>query len=920
MRDFTGFRFGLVHSEDLHLIIVSSSNRYVKETQPGIKDYTTEVSGGNGSYLFGQTFSTQEFTINVAFEEVDENTWRRISQLFSTDKPQDLVFDELPYKTYRAKLKQKPSFKTLCFTDSETGKRVYKGEGTLNFICYYPFAFGFNKYVVRAADFYNIYTPEQIINGETKNISGKYVNPKIKKHYNVEGNMGRPWKGGYPSIGQVQNGELYFNNPQTGEKEIIDTRKYFSNVPEWEDSAKLLYTPTLDFDQELIFMPQFSQTNYYNMDMGLNRDNGAFGSRLLVYNPGDVPIDFELKLGHLVSKYRANLKDKSYKFRVNRYNVQRLTIEQAVDWCDLHTFKREYDKDYKYGNRYFCVIEGQKTNPPYNKDIDERPDWKDFITGTYRERMDGDEIPYGEWNYAPIYRMLGKDHPKHAYYVEPIPREKLGYFIRLFYWQSGHIDDPLGYLKPINWKEGKEIADRYEELYDLCITEEEQYELYWKTLKEAILDKYDEVNNHICLGHFSDMGEVGIPSEEETDQFVEEHNMAFLGHDNIFNEYHIDRHDNDSEIKMEDYYYDSYQYKRFFHDYIYYPPEYIVEPDNGIDYGKFNFNISHIPSYYTYDYLEINNNDFDKIMTCECDTELCKNDDVNHSTIKPLYLDSGKRMLYNENSPEWNGKEYDEKGERIDEVNNFYDFEPTKKIFNDNIEKGNWFKIPPGWSLIEIVPVIKESVIGGKRWIDAEPFTWGSNNHAFRTHYDNVYREAIIDYVIQQCPMEVLRHPFDDNEGYKGHAYDVDAIRAYLEEQELYTLENYINFNKWLGYYSQYSIPNGAAGIIGKDVAARYNGKNPFFYNVWQANRDTILNVHFEIQNKRMCDIERGFLKLLNDYWRANTPDKNGMPSGSVHDWWWYANSYNWANFPPVYWAFADLLNEAEIKYIPLFY
>jgi hypothetical protein len=97
-------------------------------------------------------------------------------------------------------------------------------------------------------------------------------------------------------------------------------------------------------------------------------------------------------------------------------------------------------------------------------------------------------------------------------------------------------------------------------------------------------------------------------------------------------------------------------------------------------------------------------------------------------------------MLYNENSPEWNGKEYDEKGERIDEVNNFYDFEPTKKIFNDNIEKGNWFKIPPGWSLIEIVPVIKESVIGGKRWIDAEPFTWGSNNHAFRTHYDNVYR------------------------------------------------------------------------------------------------------------------------------------------------------------------------------------
>jgi hypothetical protein len=35
------------------------------------------------------------------------------------------------------------------------------------------------------------------------------------------------------------------------------------------------------------------------MDTGLNKANYALGSRLLVYNPGDVPIDFELKLGNL---------------------------------------------------------------------------------------------------------------------------------------------------------------------------------------------------------------------------------------------------------------------------------------------------------------------------------------------------------------------------------------------------------------------------------------------------------------------------------------------------------------------------------------------------------------------------------------------------------------------------------------------
>ena len=82
----------------------------------------------------------------MAFDSISEKDFRKISQIFSTDKPQDLVFDELPYKTYKAKLSSKPEFKVICFTDKNTKERVYKGEGTLNFICYFPYAFGFNKY------------------------------------------------------------------------------------------------------------------------------------------------------------------------------------------------------------------------------------------------------------------------------------------------------------------------------------------------------------------------------------------------------------------------------------------------------------------------------------------------------------------------------------------------------------------------------------------------------------------------------------------------------------------------------------------------------------------------------------------------------------------------------------------------------
>jgi phage-related protein len=46
-----------------------------------------DVPGGNGKYYFGQTYGTREFTVNVAFDNMDEITLRRISQIFSTDKP-----------------------------------------------------------------------------------------------------------------------------------------------------------------------------------------------------------------------------------------------------------------------------------------------------------------------------------------------------------------------------------------------------------------------------------------------------------------------------------------------------------------------------------------------------------------------------------------------------------------------------------------------------------------------------------------------------------------------------------------------------------------------------------------------------------------------------------------------------------------
>ena len=59
-------------------------------------------------------------------------------QWLSGDGIHDLIFDELPYKVYSAKVTGTPQLKTLCF--DKDGARVYKGEGAIQFTCYYPFA------------------------------------------------------------------------------------------------------------------------------------------------------------------------------------------------------------------------------------------------------------------------------------------------------------------------------------------------------------------------------------------------------------------------------------------------------------------------------------------------------------------------------------------------------------------------------------------------------------------------------------------------------------------------------------------------------------------------------------------------------------------------------------------------------------
>lgn len=1098
--DFRGFRFGNIHSRDLNLEVVSSSGRYEMRTLPTLADTVQDVPGSDGQYYFGSVDKNREIVVNVAFDNVTEQQFRKIKQLFATDKLQDLVFDEEPYKTWKAKLKAKPEFKAVGFKDNE-GNRIYKGDGKLQFVCYFPYAFGFDKYVIKAADYYLLNTPEQIL-CEISNDDDFYfasralptpawIPADLRYHYNVnpkdrsgqndldnkqgrqwDPNDGIVWKTGFPTIDQVQNGELYFDLDGIT-KTLVTTRGYWDNIPEWQSTAKLLTTPTLDFEQELMYMPQYSKTNYVNMEVGFDNGRPLIGTRLLVYNPGDLPIDWELKINENKRSFWSGRG--SERFRVRRFNVERLTIPQAVDWCLMKTHDASDNTTFKYGNKYFkrkkfdveSIIRniqaahedgypitlsntnGNRENSistiqliqmirdghmPADKDwgmmFEVEFEYEDYVsetTKTVKYQCLGAELPYviyskvnqyqvgqtyvwdenllsptdlqpysqvdnftvdGETiayyldfpasdsfkrthyyneytkyyintdrynvlsftitqigdqlnriypyescdsaaitikdderlrkrseneqvsNYRPAspyiaynlhldsnyvgklmmndtyipfgYEDLGEAHPNHCYYAEPIPRQKLGDYIRLFYWQSKQLSegeityedekleqfaewvrDRFYMTTDIDFDKGNQIADRYEEVLKQCITEEEEFELYWNTLK-MLFDDF-------------------IPFE------------------------------------------DGFNGLKLFEDYVNCPLEYIPTDSRELDYGEEVFNAFKFPSWMTNDYLEIDASKLGNIDLIEKYMEAIGSDAKSLFNGEKIYYDRSKLI----------DAEYQELRLKLDKllsdggcINDLVDdcyylnsdmrmlyaleeqkghefnYKPNKIVMNEAIVKGKWFKLPPGWSMITIEPVMDEDLYGGKRWIDARPFDWGyggdRNNNQKEVsqlfdlvyHYaDMYYRNIYFDRIEEAIPQE-------ERDGFKETP-----------------------FNKW--YESK---------IEGND--------NPFM---------------IEFYYHRRYRAEQDFLSIIDDFWNMISPyykwtarkgvyqeadrnyaavdgvlyldakfDVDGVPihsiTGHISDWWWYSSNYLWGNFPPIYWTTADMLNNMKIEYTPLYY
>lgn len=153
MGDFYGFTFNGHRSADLNLVRVSEGSRYSDFLTPSFQDKTVQVPGGDGTYFFDSYYTERTFSINVAFDNITETNLREIRNVFSAKVIGELIFDEAPYKAYWAKVQSTPQLNYICFDEKRivnnvsTNVRIYKGEGTIQFVCYYPFAHSIHKFL-----------------------------------------------------------------------------------------------------------------------------------------------------------------------------------------------------------------------------------------------------------------------------------------------------------------------------------------------------------------------------------------------------------------------------------------------------------------------------------------------------------------------------------------------------------------------------------------------------------------------------------------------------------------------------------------------------------------------------------------------------------------------------------------------------
>ena len=135
---FVGFVFNGEHSiEDHKIYRTSDGSRYAENLIPTTMDKTADVPGGNGQYFFKTNYKNRQIAIPIAFDQLNKEEFYNLKKWLKGDSIHELSFDERPEVKYSAKVTGTPQLKYICF--EENGVDIYKGEGSIQFTCYFPF-------------------------------------------------------------------------------------------------------------------------------------------------------------------------------------------------------------------------------------------------------------------------------------------------------------------------------------------------------------------------------------------------------------------------------------------------------------------------------------------------------------------------------------------------------------------------------------------------------------------------------------------------------------------------------------------------------------------------------------------------------------------------------------------------------------
>ena len=353
---FLGFTFNDIHSSVFGITRTSDGTRNNQNLIPTCSDNTLEVPGADGAIYVDSTFDKVDFTINYAFDGVTEDQLQSMKMIWNDKKIHDFIYDEYPYKVYSAKLTGTSQIKHLAFV--ENGQRLYKGEGSLVFTCYFPYARSRFEYI---EDYHEGNIPEWLPDDEFWQLQLKLLEKRHNKELAFR--MSKYIEYDFfesPKVGKLESFDEVGSASSAQYGILKPMKSEYNNLDEWKNASGI---------------PNRETTNWSNSE------------QFELYNAGDAPADITFWVVKTIDQ-EVGIENNTITNK-NSSSLLKLKIQDEEEDVEIKYLKFDFRN---------CVIEEcdknrQPTGKIYNSAITEGDFFK-IPRGTTQFHKIGDWIDF----------------------------------------------------------------------------------------------------------------------------------------------------------------------------------------------------------------------------------------------------------------------------------------------------------------------------------------------------------------------------------------------------------------------------------------------------------------------------------------------------------------------------------------------